>query len=122
VLGNPQSVHVEGLGMNNCDTSGFDACIVVAYELPLLNLNKTGLDAGIVTGTNGRVYVGCEDVWWGLDIECEYDATGLQFTVGAQHLTADDTLVDEIGPDTFCPVAPTLDGLLDTTTNRYILA
>jgi hypothetical protein len=121
-LANPQQVHATELDFDECETSGEDACVVTTTELPLSNLNKTGLDAGTLTATNGKTFVECEDVFGSLDVECEYDATGLEFSVGAQHLTAEETPVDEIGSDFLCPNEPTLDGLLTTTSNRYVLA
>jgi hypothetical protein len=133
-LGNPQQVHISGLDFESCETSESDGCHVLVLEQPLSNLNKTGLDAGTLTATNGRTFVECEDVFGSIDVECEYDAEGLQFSVGAQHLTAEETPVDEIGSDLLCPNEPKLDGLLtnvdhdiapaDTgdTANRYVLA
>jgi hypothetical protein len=121
-LANPQSVHISDLLFNSCKTSGNDKCVVIVQEQPLANLNKTGLDVGTLTGTTGKIYVECEDVLGDIDVECEYDATGLEFPVGGQHLTGDGTPVDEIGSDFLCPNSPTIDALLTTTANRYVLA
>jgi hypothetical protein len=120
-LANPQQIHFI-YTFTKCKTSEGDDCIVTVKEQPLGNLNKTGLDSGTLTTTKGRRHVECEDVFGGLDVECEYDDTGVQFVVGAQYLTAEETPVDEIGSDFLCPNEPTLDGLLTTTANRYVLA
>jgi hypothetical protein len=122
-LANPQQVHAT-LAFSNCGTkASHENCEVTVNEQPLANLLKTGLDAGTLTGTNGLTLVECENInIFGTDVHCEYDATNLQFTVGAQHLTADDTPVTEVPGLILCPDEPTLDGLLLTTANRYVLA
>jgi hypothetical protein len=122
-LANPQQVHVTSLTFESCETHAGHPCAVTVNELPLANLNKTGLDAGTLTGTNGKVFVECIDpVFWTIDVECEYDLTGVQATVGAQHLTVNETPIDVIGSTAFCLGNETLDGLLTTTANRYVLA
>ncbi len=122
--GNPQLIHITALSFTGCGTtSSHSNCEVTVTELPLAHLVKTGLDAGSLLGLNGKTFLSCENVdIFGTDIECEYDATGLTFSVGAQHLTAFETPVTEIGSDFLCPNNPTLDGLLHTTANRYVLA
>ena len=123
-LANPQSVHILLLDYLNCGTtSSHNNCDILVLELPLANLNKTGLDAGTLTAENGLVTVICENIdIFGIDIECNYDATGLQFSVGAQHLTASNTKVDKTS-GSLCPEESFVDGLLETTGgNRYILA
>jgi hypothetical protein len=116
-LANPQVIHVTSLVFEGCGTkASHENCEVEVKELPLANLKKTGLDAGSVELTNGRAFLLCENVdIFGTDIECEYDGTGLTFSVGAQHLTAFETPVTETGSDFLCPNNPTLDGLLHTT-------
>jgi hypothetical protein len=121
-LANPQQIHVSGLDFKSCETSGGDGCVVTVNDQPLSNLNKTGLDSGTLTATNGFTFVECEDVFGSLDVQCEYDATGLVFTVGSQHLTAEETPVDEVGSDFLCPNEPALDGFLVTTAIRFVLA
>jgi hypothetical protein len=123
-LANPQQVHISGLDFESCETSGSDGCEVTVKEQPLTNLNKTGLDQGTLTGTNGRVFVEC-DTWWqvfDIDIECEYDLAGLTLSVGKQHVTANEAPITEVGSDLLCPNEPTLDMLLKTTASRYVLA
>jgi hypothetical protein len=120
-LANPQQVHITSFAPS-CETDEGDGCEATVNELPLGNLNKTGLDAGIITGTSGRAHALCEDVIFTIDIECEYEITGLEFTVGAQHLTASEVSLNEIGSDLLCPDNPTLDTLMETTANRYVLA
>lgn len=122
-LANPQQIHVLSLTLYGCLTNVGDWCEVTVLELPSFNLNKTGLDAGTVTATNGRIFVECEDrQFFTTDISCEYDLTGLVLSVGAQHLTANEAPINTIGSTFLCPPEPTLDGLLVTTENRYILA
>ena len=123
-LANPQSVHVSGLDFASCETNGGDGCLVEVFEQPLANLLKTGLDSGTITGTNGTMGVICEDIILGHDIYCAYDLTGAQVSVGAQHLTANNTEISYIdtGHDDVCPTESFLDGLLETTANRYVLA
>ena len=120
-LANPQEVHVTELSFKNCGTtSAHDNCQIEVLELPLVNLNKTGLDSGTVTGTNGKTLVNCDNVFFSIDIHCVYDGTGVQFAVGAQHLTASETKIDTV-EGSLCPEESFLDGLLKTTANRYIL-
>ena len=120
-LAKPQPIHILSLSLGSCETDSNDPCTVTVSELPLSDLLKTGLDQGTITGLNGKTFVFCEGAIFGGDLECEYDAAGLEFSVGAQHVTANETPVDEIGSDFFCPNEPTLDGLLVTTANRYVL-
>jgi hypothetical protein len=123
-LANPQLVHVTDQELGACGTTAsHNNCEITVTELPLAHLNKTGLDTGSLLGLSGKKLIECENVdIFGTDIECEYDFTGLTFSVGAQHLTAFETPMTEIGSDFLCPNNPTLDGLLHTTANRYVLA
>ncbi len=123
-LANPQSVHITSLSFTNCGTkSAHSNCQVTVLELPLSNLLKTGLDTGTLTGANGLTLVNCDNIdIFGIDIHCVYDATGLEFAVGAQHLTANDTSVSFVEGGGLCPEESFLDGLLVTTSNRYVLA
>ena len=120
-LAKPQLLHSLSMSFNSCETDSNDPCTVTVTELPLSDLLKVALDQGIVTALNGKTFVFCEGAIFGADLECEYDATGLEFSAGAQHMTANETPVNEIGSDFFCPNEPTLDALLVTTANRYIL-
>ena len=121
-LANPQVEHFSGLDLASCETSGGDACAVSMLEEPTTNLLKTGLDAGTITATSGEALVECEDVFFGTDLHCVYDAVGILFTIGAQRLTAENTQVDKVS-GTHCPDETFLTGLLKTTGgNRYVLA
>jgi hypothetical protein len=111
-LASPQSIHFTDLEFGGCETSENSPCEIEVLEQPLANLNKTGLDAGILTATNGKVFLFCENAIFGADIECEYDLTGASLSAGAQHATANETPIDEIGSDLLCPNIPTLDALL----------
>ncbi len=113
-LDDPQLVHVDALEFNNCgNKASHSNCTVEVTELPLTLLLKTGLDQGTLTGDNGLALLDCQNIdIFGIDIECTYDGTGLELAVGAQHLTADDTPVTEVGSDFLCPDDPTLDMLL----------
>lgn len=120
-LASPQVLHAS-VNFLSCETDGGDGCTVTAAS-NLANLLKTGLDAGTLTATGGTSLVFCEDVFFTVDIHCVYDATGLQFAVGAQHLTANNTRVDILPEESsLCPEESFLDGLLATTANRYVLA
>ena len=121
-LTNPQSVHITELTFTVCGTtSAHSNCTVTILQFPLANLNKTGLDTGVLTATSGELLLNCDNVVFGVDIHCVYDATGLQFSVGGQMLTASNTKVDIISGEA-CPEESFLDGLLNTTSNRYVLA
>jgi hypothetical protein len=121
-LGKPQNVHILSRNFSGCGTNDeHDNCEVTTTQLPLGNLLKTGLDAGILTLTSGSLFVVCENIdIFGTDIECEYDAAGLEFSAGALAVTANEQPMTEIGSDFLCPNNPTLDLLL--TSNRYILS
>ncbi len=109
-LGAPQPVHALSMSFTGCGTSSsHNNCTVTVQELPLSNLLKTGVDAGILTATNGRTRLVCTG-----GIDCVFDTEGLEFAVGGQHLTAEETAVTELGGKFFCPNEGTLDGLLVT--------
>ena len=134
-LAKPQQVHISGLLFGECEASTGDGCLVVVLEQPLANLLKTGLDQGTLTATNGSVLVECEDVLFGTDFHCVYDLTGLEVSVGAQHLDADNTQINEDAdePLSLCPEESFVDMLLVTvdhdippadpgdTRERYVL-
>jgi hypothetical protein len=123
-LANPQPIHFTTLLFQECGTkAAHENCDITVTELPLANLLKTGLDAGVLTGEDGTVLVDCENIdIIGTDIECTYDTTGFQFTVGAQHFAANETRIDRIGETSRCPVSMDLDALLVSLANRYVLA
>ena len=118
--GAPQSIHVAELDFESCETNGGDGCEVSVLEQPLASLLSTGLDEGTLTGASGLTLVECEDVIFSTDIHCVYDSTALEFPVGAQHLTANETQVDFISGGGLCPDESLLDGLLVTTESAYV--
>ena len=121
-LGAPQSVHTLALSFTGCGTtSTHNNCTVTVLELPLANLLKTGLDEGSIEGTNGKTRLQCSNIPFIGSIDCTYDATGLLFEVAANHLTASETPVKEIGSKFFCPDKPTLDGLLETLVDTFVV-
>ncbi len=122
-LADSQTIHISSLSFTNCGTKAtHENCKVsVLGDLPLVNLFNTGLDAGTIVGTDGEILVNCDNIdIFGIDIHCVYDGTGLEFPVGNQHLTADNTQVDKIS-GSLCSEESYLDGLLETTANRYVL-
>ena len=121
-LANPQVEHFTSLDIEGCETTEGDVCAVTMLELPLANISKTGLDAGIITGEEGLTLVECEDTIFGVELHCVYDATGIEFAIGSQHLTANNTQIDKVSGQ-LCPEETFLDGLLKTTGgSRYVLA
>ena len=124
-LGNPQNVHVTTLTILGCGTtSTHNNCTVTVETAPLSDLLKTGLDEGTLEGLNGQTRLQCSNIPLIGSIDCKYDATGLLFEVAANHLTANETPVTEIGSKFFCPDNPTLDGLLETLPDKraYVLS
>ena len=120
--GKPQQVHSSGLIFQNCGTtSSHNNCAVTVEEEPLFNLLKTGLDKGVATGTNGRFRVKCEDIFGFIAIDCKYDFNEVEFPVGTQHLTANETPIEFVAGSELCPEESTLDGLLKSLTAAYIL-
>jgi len=63
----------------------------------------------------------CENIGGFIDIDCKYNTTGILFAAGAQHLTANETTVTEVGDKFLCPNNSKLDGLVKSLTNTYIL-
>ncbi|HEY7949736.1 MAG TPA: hypothetical protein VID51_02760 [Solirubrobacterales bacterium] len=117
-LGNPQQIHATSQTFGGCGTgSTHNNCTVTVQEQPLSNLLKTGLDQGVLTATNGRTRLVCSNI--GLD--CVYDLEGIEFNVGAGHLTATETVTTELGGKFFCPDEGLLDALLETLGNIYLL-
>jgi hypothetical protein len=122
-LGNPQVVHAlvteyTGCGTNTAHTN----CTVKVLEQPLFDLLKTGLDTGVLTGLNGLTLLDCKEVTiFKVHVHCIYDTTGIEFTVGGQHLTAEKTPVKFVEGEGICPENSTLDGLLETLEDTYVL-
>ena len=117
-LGNPQSLHTTSLEFTGCGSgSTHDNCTVTTEEQPLANLLKTGLDIGLLALTSGRLRLVCSS----LGINCTYDTEGMEFEVGGQHLTAEESPLIELGGKFFCPDEGHLDGLLETLTNTFVL-
>jgi hypothetical protein len=124
VLADPQVVHFSSLSFASCqaeienypcESNPFET------ELPLANLEKIGLDAGVLSLTSGRVLLECTALvgWW----ECEYDLSEVQFTVGNQHFTSNETRLTLVeGTSFYCQEELYLDALFVTTANRYVLA
>ncbi|HEY5709637.1 MAG TPA: RHS repeat-associated core domain-containing protein [Solirubrobacterales bacterium] len=116
-LGSPQQVHATTQSFTGCGTgSAHTNCTVTVQELPLSNLLKTGLDEGALTATNGRIRLVCSN----LGIDCVYDLAGAEFAVGANHLTANETEITELGGKFLCPNEGFLDGLLEALTATYV--
>jgi hypothetical protein len=108
-LGSPQSIHATTQSFTGCGTgSTHNNCVVTVPEQPLVNLLKTGLDEGVVTATNGRTRLQCSN----LGIDCVFDLEGIEFSVGGGHLTANETIINELGGKFFCPDEGKLDALL----------
>jgi len=117
-LGTPQSLHTTSFEFTGCGTSStHNNCTVSVQELPLADLLKTGLDEGVLTFTSGRVRTQCPN----LGQDCVYDGEGMQFAVGGQHLTAEETAATELGGKFFCPEEGFVDGLFETLTDTYVL-
>ncbi|HEY5709748.1 MAG TPA: hypothetical protein VIS51_10160 [Solirubrobacterales bacterium] len=117
-LGNPQSIHGLTQMYTGCGTSSaHNNCTVTVQEQPLLDLLKTGLDEGALTALSGRIRLQCSN----LGIDCVYDLEGTEFSVGEGHLTANETSLNELGGQFFCPDESLLDGLLEALTDVYTL-
>ncbi len=115
-LANPQSIHTLSFTFTGCGTgSAHNNCTVTVQELALADLLKTGLEEGVLTFTNGRIRTQCP----GMD--CVYDGAGMEFAVGSQHLTAEETPAVELGGKFFCPNEGEIDGLFETLTDTYVL-
>ncbi|HEX6753774.1 MAG TPA: hypothetical protein VF093_09350 [Solirubrobacterales bacterium] len=117
-LGNPQSIHTTSFTFAGCGTgSAHNNCTVTTQEQPLADLLKTGLEAGVLTFTNGRLRTQCPS----LGMDCVYDGEGMEFAVGGQHLTAEEAPTIELGGKFFCPDEGLVDGLFETLTDTYVL-
>jgi hypothetical protein len=117
-LGNPQSIHTTSFTFTGCGSgSTHSNCTVTVPEQPLADLLKTGLEEGVLVFTNGQLRTQCSN----MGIDCLYDGEGMEFTVGGQHLTAEETPVRELGGKFFCPNEGVVDGLFETLTDTYVL-
>ncbi len=117
-LANPQSIHTLSFTFTGCGTgSTHNNCTVTTQELPLADLLKTGLEEGVLKFTNGRLRTQCPS----LGMDCVYDGEGMEFAVGGQHLTAEETPAVELGGKFFCPNEGQIDGLFETLTDAYVL-
>ena len=117
-LGNPQLIHTTSFTFTGCGTSSaHNNCTVTTLEQPLANLLKTGLDEGVLAFTNGQLGTVCAN----LGINCVYDGEGMEFNVGAGHLTAGETPVTELGGKFLCPDEGFVDALYETLGNAYAL-
>lgn len=116
-LAKPQKVHTLELSIGGCGkTSSHDDCTITVEDLPLLDLLKTGLDAGVLTALDGSLRVQCST---GLD--CLFDLEGAEFTMGNQHTTANEAPVIPLGGLFFCPGEASLDFLLVPLEDHYVL-
>jgi hypothetical protein len=113
-----QSIHTLASSYTGCGTgSAHDNCTVTVEEEPLAELLKTGLDEGSLTLVSGRVRLQCSN----LGFDCKYDQGGALFSAGAQHLTANNVEVKELGGKFFCPDWLEVDGLLEPLEETYVL-
>jgi hypothetical protein len=117
-LGNPQIVHDETSYTNCGRNSAHSNCTLTVEEQRLLTLLKNGLDHGKLTAENGLLRVQCSGF---PSFNCVYDTTGIEFEVGNNELVAEETPVEVLEGTFFCPESSTLDGVLTTLENTYIL-
>ena len=116
--GSPQELHATTLSFTGCGTgSSHNNCTVSIEELPSFDLLKTGLDEGTLTATNGQVRLVCSS----LGLDCLYDTEGLEFSAGAQHITAEEVELTELGGKFLCPNESSLDSLLEPLESAYVL-
>ncbi len=118
-LGNPQNIHISALSLTGCGTSSTHSnCTVTSEEQPLGTLLKLGLDFGTLQFNSGRKRLQCSN----LGIDCKYDLEATLFSIGSQHLTAENTPTSELGGKFFCPNEGQYDGLLVSLFPTYVLA
>ncbi len=117
-LGNPQSLDLTSKVSTGCGTtSAHSNCTLTTLTLPDADLLKLGLDEGSLELLSGTFRLqGC-----GFGLNCEYDLEGTLVSVGAQHVTMEETPVTELGGKFFCPDETKLDGLLETLDDRFVL-
>jgi hypothetical protein len=106
-------VHVLTLIFEGCGTgSVHNNCTVTVQELPLADLLKTGLDQAKLILLSGRTRLQCPSI----GTDCVYDLAGMEFDAGANHVTANEVVISELGGKFFCPDEGLLDGLLEGLT------
>ena len=117
-LGNPQRLDLTTKVATGCGTTAaHNNCTLTAESLPDATLLKLGLDEGSLEFLNGTMRLqGC-----GLGLNCVYNLEGTLVSVGAQHVTLEVTPTTELGGKFFCPGEGTLDALLVTLSNRFVL-
>lgn len=92
---------------NNCTVS------IPEGQQPVFGLLKTGLDVGTLTATSGQTRLVCTN----LGLNCLYDVEGMEFVVGGGHLTANETVTNELGGKFLCPYEGLLDALLEISSH-----
>jgi len=117
-LARPQRLDLTVKEATGCGTtSAHNNCTLTTESLPDGNLLKLGLDQGSYTFVNGSMRLqGCS-----IGLNCLYDLAGALASVGAQHITLEETPTTELGEKFFCPDEALLDALLVTLSNRYVL-
>jgi len=119
-LGNPQQIHSLNQIWSGCGSgSTHNNCTVTipAGQQPLFDLLKVGLEEGVLAAVNGQLRTVCSNI----GIDCLYDVEGMEFEVGGGHLTANETVVNELGGKFFCPQEGVVDGLFETLGDVYVL-
>lgn len=117
-LGNPQRFDTTSLVFSGCGTgAAHNDCTIAVEELPDNTLLKIGLDEGSLEAISGKWRLVCSS----LGVDCRYDLEGSLFSVGAQHLTANEIPANELGGMLFCTLGGFLDALLETLESRYVL-
>jgi hypothetical protein len=110
-------IHILKVELTGCGTgSTHSNCTMTTQELPLADLLKTGPDQGKLILLSGRSRLQCPN----LGIDCVYDNEGVEFDVGANHMTANEASTNELGGKFFCPDEGLLDALLEGLEKLYI--
>jgi hypothetical protein len=91
---------------------------VTVEEQPTFDLLKDGLDHGVLTAQNGLTRVQCSGF---PSFNCVYNTTGIEFEVGNNELVAEETPVELVEGTFFCPESSTVDGVLTTLVDTYVL-
>jgi len=106
----PLSARGEGFFSECGTTSSHNNCIVTVEEQPLGSLLKTGLAAGTLTGETGLVRIKCEDIFGFINMDCKYDATGIEFEGEGLTVTTNETPVGHVEGSGLCPEESFIDG------------